>query len=550
MPATDDTLKKLAVAIIAFSLLQGCAAQKEESAAPKSSPDSKQQVGEQAVPPDVDMAEETAAETTPPETVPKIVPKTVPKIVPKTASGRLVRPKALKAEPLPSALPGPELIPPDTSALPPRHTAARTSGATGEEANAGTTAGDPAITKDKPGYTTVKVFYGTDRAAEDEGPWTKLGAVPWGYLTIAALVFSILMLIVIAVKKKRFAIILFLLGAVATTGLFFCMMLISRNTKPQETHLERTYGNARGTLEMGTCEVSIPQEHKVGELERPSVFKFEFNEDPTRHVVLLAIEPQASDKFFAELKSDVSQSAERQAFVFVHGFNVTFEGAALRTAQLKYDLDFDGPAIFYSWPSQGDLLGYIHDEASVGWTVPHLEEFITDISKKTGAKQVHLIAHSMGNRALTSALKLLSLKLKPTELPMFNEVLLTAPDIDADVFRNDIAPAIVKTAKRVTLYASSNDGALVVSKKIHGYPRAGESGENVVVVPGIDTIDVSGIDTSLLGHTYYGDNDTVITDIVQLLHDSKPPSLRDRLRAAASNGHKYWVFGVDENASP
>ncbi|MEA1952318.1 MAG: alpha/beta hydrolase, partial [Planctomycetota bacterium] len=126
----------------------------------------------------------------------------------------------------------------------------------------------------------------------------------------------------------------------------------------------------------------------------------------------------------------------------------------------------------------------------------------------------------------------------------------TAPDIDAEIFRRDIAPAIVKTAKRVTLYASSNDGALAASKKLHGYPRAGESGENVVVVPGIDTIDVSGIDTSLLGHTYYGDNDTVITDIVQLLRESKPPNLRDRLREAMQNGRKYWVFLTTENAEP
>ena len=88
------------------------------------------------------------------------------------------------------------------------------------------------------------------------------------------------------------------------------------------------------------------------------------------------------------------------------------------------------------------------------------------------------------------------------------------------------------------------------SKKLHGYPRAGESGKNMVVVPGIDTIDVSEIDTSLLGHTYYGDNDTVITDIVQLLHESKPPNLRDRLREAMLNGNKYWVFLTTENAEP
>jgi esterase/lipase superfamily enzyme len=125
---------------------------------------------------------------------------------------------------------------------------------------------------------------------------------------------------------------------------------------------------------------------------------------------------------------------------------------------------------------------------------------------------------------------------------MFNEVVLTAPDIDAEVFINDIAPAVVKTARRVTLYASSNDEALIISKKVHGYPRAGDSGSQLVVVPGIDTVDVSAVDTSLLGHNYYGDNSSVLTDIFELLNDSKPADQRQWLRAERSGLLKYWVF--------
>ena len=131
----------------------------------------------------------------------------------------------------------------------------------------------------------------------------------------------------------------------------------------------------------------------------------------------------------------------------------------------------------------------------------------------------------MGNRALTSALRELALEFK-AECPKFHEVVLTAPDIDADVFRRDLAPAIVATASRVTLYASSNDEALIASKAVHGYRRAGDSGDDVVVVPGVDTVDVSSIDTSLLGHCYYGDNSTVLADLFELIQDSKPPDQR------------------------
>ena len=223
------------------------------------------------------------------------------------------------------------------------------------------------------------------------------------------------------------------------------------------------YGGDRGELELGTCEVSIPKDHEVGEMESPSVLRLEFREDPERHVVLLGVEPESADEFYADLRSCVGRSAGKEAFVFVHGYNVGFETAVRRTAQIAYDLKFEGAPIVYSWPSQEGLLAYTVDETNVVWTVPHLKEFLLGVARQSGAKSVHLVAHSMGNRALTSALRELALELK-ADCPRFHEVVLTAPDIDADVFRRDLAPAIVGVADRVTLYASSNDEALIASQ--------------------------------------------------------------------------------------
>jgi len=127
---------------------------------------------------------------------------------------------------------------------------------------------------------------------------------------------------------------------------------------------------------------------------------------------------------------------------------------------------------------------------------------------------------------------------------MFREVVLTAPDIDADVFRRDLAPQIVRTADRVTLYASSNDEALRVSKQIHGAPRAGDSGALLVVIPGIETIDVSDIDTSLVGHSYYGSNGTVLSDLVGLLKHGMPAAQRSWLLPRDYQGLPYWVFAA------
>jgi esterase/lipase superfamily enzyme len=144
----------------------------------------------------------------------------------------------------------------------------------------------------------------------------------------------------------------------------------------------------------------------------------------------------------------------------------------------------------------------------------------------------------MGNRLMTQALVSLVHQMKGT--PWFDELVLVAPDVDADTFRRDLAPKLGKTAHRVTLYASATDEALALSQKLHGYPRAGDAGKDLVVTPGVETIDVSQVDTGLIGHSYYDDNETVLTDLFYLLHASLPAAQRPWLRPTASGSLVYW----------
>ena len=171
--------------------------------------------------------------------------------------------------------------------------------------------------------------------------------------------------------------------------------------KPEDRAIERMYGGGRGELELGACEVSVPKDHQVGELESPSVLRLEFREDPERHVVLLGVHPEPAAEFYANLQACIAKSTGKEALVFIHGYNMGFETAVRRTAQIAYDLKFDGAPIVYSWPSQEGLLSYTVDETNVAWTVPHLKDFLLGVARQSGAKSVHLIAHSMGNRALT-----------------------------------------------------------------------------------------------------------------------------------------------------
>ena len=305
---------------------------------------------------------------------------------------------------------------------------------------------------------------------------------------------------------------------------------------------DEIYGPARGngSIELGQCEVSIPRDHRMGEIERPSVWHFEFRENPSKHVVVLKVRRQTKSDFYAELRSRIVQSERKQAFVFVHGYNVPFVEATRRTAQMAYDLGFDGAPLLYSWPSEGSVSKYPTDEANVEWSTSNLKAFLSDISA-SGADTVHLIAHSMGCRALTRAIVALSNELTESSKTVFREMVLAAPDIDADVFRRDIAPRIVEAKIDLTLYASSEDKALKLSKGFHGYKRAGQSGDDIVILPGMDTVDATGVKTGFLGHSYHAENDSVLSDIFYLLRGD-PPSERHGLRPVSHANGDYWKF--------
>jgi hypothetical protein len=68
------------------------------------------------------------------------------------------------------------------------------------------------------------------------------------------------------------------------------------------------------------------------------------------------------------------------------------------------------------------------------------------------------------------------------------------------------------TANRITLYCSTNDKALSASSSVNNSARLGACSK----ISGIDTINVSLIDETTIGHSYYASRD-VISDIFQVL---------------------------------
>ncbi len=394
---------------------------------------------------------------------------------------------------------------------------------------------------------SVTVFYGTDRArfAPDLRWYLVRFAWPAGALLVGWGALRLLRK-VIAPRYRAGVTVLAALHAGLVLVLAGHASWTAFRMHQTERRLDLQYGDARyrppgeadAPYELGVAQVSIPPNHTQGEIERPSPWRGDFFEDPDVHMVLFAVQALPEPEWSARVRRTVEGSPDEDAFVFVHGYNVTFEEALLRTAQIAYDLRFGGAAVCWSWPSQGGYAEYTVDEENVRWTTGHLVRFLRELRERSGAKRVHLIAHSMGNRALTEALLRIGRELGAGGAP-FDQVVLAAPDLDAETFRQDVAPGIRGTAANVTLYASTKDVALQLSRRVHGNPRAGEAGEDIVVVPGVDTVDVSQVSG---GHSYIGNSGRVLNDLGEVIIHRVRVEQRPGIVEKAWRRLRYWLL--------
>jgi len=298
----------------------------------------------------------------------------------------------------------------------------------------------------------------------------------------------------------------------------------------------RMFGNKRGSLSFGICEVVLPGK-PLARPEAQGVGQPAGGKGAEFRPALRKIAPRDGDEFMNQLKAALARSPRKSAFVFVHGYNMSFAEAARRAAQLSLDLNFDGVPILFSWPSKGRLDAFAADEVDVEWAQPDLKEFLKELSLKSRARRIYLIGHSMGNRALAKAYIYLRSE-RPELSKPFKEVILVAPDHDADRFRQEIAPYLAGAASRTTLYTSSRDPALKASSKFQDYLRAGDSGPSQPIFDGIDTIDASRVNTSLAGNPG-AERSGLLGDLHRLIHDGKRTEQRG-LQAVQDVAGRYW----------
>jgi len=336
-------------------------------------------------------------------------------------------------------------------------------------------------------------------------------------------------------------------GDFAKVEILYATDRAKRDVSTPELYFGGDRKPASATLSLGTVIVAIPRDHRMASLESPAWWRLELTGDPGKHVTVVELKELGNDHFQSTLQRLANQSDDGHLLIFIHGFNVSFDEAARRLGQITYDLGFAGAPLLFSWASKGGISNYVADSNSIETATDDYSNILKQVSSDFSVKRITIVAHSMGNRLLMALLQDIS-KFENSTRSKFKEIIFAAPDIDSQIFCQRV-PAALKTMNATgTLYASSNDLAIQISEKVSSFPRAGATTDGVLTSPNIISIDASATNTSLIGHSYYADSVSVISDLMESIK-GVTPRLRTGLspstvrhRDACSEGGESWIL--------
>ena len=287
---------------------------------------------------------------------------------------------------------------------------------------------------------------------------------------------------------------------------------------------------------------------------------------------------QAKQRLQAEIARRLAIAHRKEIVLFVHGYRVSFEHAALTMGELCHFLGREFVCGIFTWPAGGDrgiLFGYDVDRESAEYAVEDLVRLIRIVAGTPGLERIHFVAHSRGTDTLASALAVLSVeayarKSSPTREFHIGNVVLVAPDLDGDVavtkifkvfsdpdlpFGGEPEPdAIIPPSPglKLTVYVSRDDKALAMSGWLFGsIARLGRidatmfAPDQIELIGNLDAVDIIEVRgaTDFFGHSYLVSNPKVSADVIALLRYGLRPNEPGRpLQQIAG---PFWTVSAD-----
>ncbi len=234
----------------------------------------------------------------------------------------------------------------------------------------------------------------------------------------------------------------------------------------------------------------------------------------------------------AEVRRRLALTPRKDAYIYVHGYDNTFDDAAFALAELWHFLGREGLPIIYTWPAgYPGIFGYTYDRESSEFTVFHLKQLIRWLAEQTEIENIHLIAHSRGTDVTVSAFRELVIwargaGLDPREHFKIKNVIMAAPDLDVQVLNQRVAAErLILAVDQLTLYSSPNDEAIGIAETLFASPRGrvgtveiGDLTEEEIQrmkanAARVTVVNFLGESTGY-GHSYFRDNPAVSSDLV------------------------------------
>ncbi len=196
----------------------------------------------------------------------------------------------------------------------------------------------------------------------------------------------------------------------------------------------------------------------------------------------------------------------RDVLIYVHGFNQTFETAALDAARLSEGIRFRGDTMLFSWPSKASLFDYGYDRESAMWSRDALERVLSLLIANPSVGRVHLVAHSIGTMLSMEALRQIYARHGMAVTEKIGAVVFASPDIDMDVFSSSVQ-RMPPLAPKITVIAATNDRALAVSGWLAGgTTRVGAAEKAQLEKLGLRVIDASTQGFGVINHDLFLSN--------------------------------------------
>jgi esterase/lipase superfamily enzyme len=333
--------------------------------------------------------------------------------------------------------------------------------------------------------------------------------------------------------------------------------ITNRGLGNEEGPVEESFGNQRGEeLKFGLFDTAIEPTLGIGMLIDPTDW-FQ-NEE----IQLRRVQPLEQSEFVTQMRQQVQASALRSLLVNVNGFRERFPSALRKTAFLSHVLDIDSPVLVFDWPGdQGSTpRGYRRAQRIAGESGAELAQALELIIRQVQPGRLWLVANSMGAQVVVHAFSILyrEADLSDAETEIEN-VVLTAPDVDKEEFTNQFKKEIASITRNLTVYVSSNDRALLMSRILNRGRRLGESTLDPrnpdqleeaarifeLIEPNntlITLVDVTPVNRTRNFHNFSLETPQFFDDLYLRLVNVDMPRSRPEYRLETPAGRAYWVL--------